>query len=387
MQHVNHNTSQIFTPVNADELERLLIISSYDRDKTQFLVNGFKQGFDIGYRNDKKVKLTALNLKFTIGNELELWNKVMKEVELKRYAGPFETIPFDDDFIQSPIGLVPKDSGTKTRLIFHLSYPKESGISVNARTPAEMTTVSYPDFDEAIKLCLKEGKFCYIGKSDFSAAFRHLPIKPEHWRYLVMKAKSPIDGKYYYFFDKCLPFGASVSCSHFQAFSDAISHIMKYLSKKSNVNYLDDFLFAAFKKLHCDEQLKTFLWLCEKIRFPVSADKTFWGARRLSFLGLLIDTAEQRVRIPEDKRIRAINMIMYVLNKVNKKITLRQLQKLCGFLNFLNKCVIPGRAFTRRLYAHGNKLSKPHHHLDVTREMRLDLELWLNFLLDEESAS
>ena len=33
----------------------------------------------------------------------------MKEVELKRVAGPFTDIPFDN-FIQSPIGLVPKQS-------------------------------------------------------------------------------------------------------------------------------------------------------------------------------------------------------------------------------------------------------------------------------------
>ena len=45
----------------------------------------------------------------------------MKEVKEGRYAGPFESIPFDS-YIQSPIGLVPKDGGKDTRLIFHLSY-------------------------------------------------------------------------------------------------------------------------------------------------------------------------------------------------------------------------------------------------------------------------
>ena len=47
----------------------------------------------------------------------------MKEIAEKRMAGPFEDIPFEH-FIQSPIGLVPKDGGKKTRLIFHLSYPR-----------------------------------------------------------------------------------------------------------------------------------------------------------------------------------------------------------------------------------------------------------------------
>ena len=54
--------------------------------------------------------------------EIILWNKVMKEVKEKRFAGPFKEIPFEH-FIQSPIGLVPKDGGKYYRLIFHLSYP------------------------------------------------------------------------------------------------------------------------------------------------------------------------------------------------------------------------------------------------------------------------
>ena len=80
----------------------------------------------------------------------------MKEVKERRYAGPFETIPFDN-YIQSPIGLVPKDNGTKTRLIFHLSFPRDpgKGSSVNGSTPKEFTSVSYPDFDDAVKLCIK----------------------------------------------------------------------------------------------------------------------------------------------------------------------------------------------------------------------------------------
>ena len=246
MDYSNSDLENIITPVDADQLESLLRISNYNREKARKLVKGFREGFDIGYRNNYKVQMTSPNLKLTIGSKTELWNKVMKEVKIKRFAGPFKSIPYYDskDYIQSPIGLVPKDNGTKTRLIFHLSYPRGTGTSVNARTPPELTSVQYPDFDEAVKLCIAEGKFCKIGKSDFSAAFRHLPIKKSQWRYLIMKAKSPKDGRYYYFVDKCLPFGASISCRLFQDFSDAVSHIVQYFTKKPNVNYLDDFLFC-----------------------------------------------------------------------------------------------------------------------------------------------
>ena len=113
---------------------------------------------------------TGPNLKLRVGSPIELWNKVMLEVQKARYAGPFNEPPFEY-YVQSPIGLVPKDKGKKTRLIFHLSYPR-NGDSVNSQIPKEVCSVSYPDFDEAVKMCLMAGKSCSVGKSD---SF------PEHW--------------------------------------------------------------------------------------------------------------------------------------------------------------------------------------------------------------
>ena len=145
------------------------------------------------------------------------------------------------------------------------------------------------------------------------SAFRNLGIKPEDWKYLVMKAVSPIDGKTYYFVDKCLPFGASISCSHFQRFSNAVKHIVQWKAKKSLVNYLDDYLFAALRKLLCNIQVKIFLEVCSEISFPVSLEKTFWASTKLPFLGLLIDTINQCVCIPVEKVKKAICLIDSIL--------------------------------------------------------------------------
>ena len=126
-----------------EEYEKLLLEHNYPKEQRQFLLNGCTKGFDIGYQGPKIRASKSDNIPFTIGNEAELWNKVMKEVKLGRYAGPFKDIPFDN-FIQSPIGLVPKDGGKKTQLIFHLSY--DFGIeeeSLNYFTPEELCSVKY----------------------------------------------------------------------------------------------------------------------------------------------------------------------------------------------------------------------------------------------------
>ena len=304
----------------------------------------------------------------------------MKEVELKRYAGPYEEIPFEY-FIQSPIGLVPKDNGKKTRLIFHLSYPRSGEkVSVNSGTPQELKSVQYASFDEAVKLCIIAGKACFAGKSDMSAAFRHFAIKKNFWKFLVMKAQHPTSNKVYYFVDKCMPFGAAISCSNFQRFSDAISHIVKVKTKgHENVNYLDDFFFVALIKSVCDQDIQTFLDICQRIKFPVSMEKTEWGMQLITFLGLLIDTVNQIISIPPLKINKAVQQIDSLLTK--SKTTLRVMQQLTGLLNFLGKAIVPGRAFTRRLYGHTAGLTKKNHHLNLTLEIKADLTMWRTFLL------
>ena len=204
----NFDLESIVTPVKVDIYERLLREAHFDSAKTEYLVNGFKEGFDLEYKGDRKICRTAPNLKLNVGSHTKLWNKVMKEVDKKRYAGPFESIPFKH-FIQSPIGLVPKDQGKDTRLIFHLSYPK-TGKSVNSETDREKCKVVYPDFNKAIQLCVRVGaNACIIntedyqpifaGKSDMKSAFRNVPISKRDFMLLIMKAKNPKDGKIYFF--------------------------------------------------------------------------------------------------------------------------------------------------------------------------------------------
>ena len=179
LYYENFDLDNVVTPVDVSRFESLMIELNYDSEKTKFLVDGFTNGFDISYRGDENVKLTVPNLKFKeLGDSVTLWNKVMKEVKVKRYAGPFTVIPFDN-YIQSPIGFVSKDGGRDTRLIFHLSYPRNVNPpkSLNANTPKELCSVKYPDFNRAIQLCIEAGVGCKILKSDMKSAFHNLGIK------------------------------------------------------------------------------------------------------------------------------------------------------------------------------------------------------------------
>ena len=127
-----------------------------------------------------------------------MWNKIMVEVKAGHYAGPFKDKPPFKFYVQSPVGLVPKDKGRKTRLIFHLSYPK-TGHSVNSGIPKSKTSVKYPDFTEAIKLCMAAGVTVNCTKSDMSMAFRNIPLSPHTWSLLVIKISYPVSKEVMYF--------------------------------------------------------------------------------------------------------------------------------------------------------------------------------------------
>ena len=147
----------IMTPLNVRVYEKLLMESQYPIEKTKFLVNGFTQGFDIGYRGPVDRIHESKNIPLRVGSHIEMWNKVTKEVKLHRFAGAFkkENLPFKH-YVQSPIGLVPK-AGNKTQLIFHLSFDfgvEEGDKSINFHTPNSLCTVRYNDLDAAIKSCL-----------------------------------------------------------------------------------------------------------------------------------------------------------------------------------------------------------------------------------------
>ena len=376
--------TNIITPVKADILEELLIESNYDKVETQFLVEGFRHGFDIGYRGPEKRRDLSDNIPIRVGTKEDMWEKIMKEVKEKRFAGPFEEIPYQN-FIQSPIGLVPK-AGGKTRLIFHLSYQfRSKNGSLNENTPKEWCSVKYNDIDCAVTLSFLQGgatKQVFYAKMDISSAFRLVPLKSSCWNWLILKCVHPRMGKIVYFFDKCLPFGASISCSHFQRVSNGLRHIVEFKAgiPKSITNYLDDFLYIAFALRTCNFLTKTFMDVCFQLGIPVAAEKTVWGTRIIVFLGILLDGQFFRLSIPEEKRIKATNQLNKFVTR--RKATVKEIQQLTGLLNFLTRAIYIGQTFTRRMYAKcsGKTNLKPYHHINLDPEFKEDCKVWLKFL-------
>ena len=394
----NAELFNIVTPLNVDNYERMLIDTNYPKAEREFLVKGFRRGFPIGYQGPVDRRDSSRNIPFTVGNKQDMWDKLLKETRLGRVAGPFYEIPFDKSYVQSPIGLVPK-AGDKTRLIFHLSYDFPEGHkSINFWTPEDLCKVKYNDLDHAVRNSLKllkkghQSRKLFYAKTDLLSAFRILPNFPGDRKFLIMKAEHPqIKGKYFFFIDKNISFGASISCSHFQRVSESLRHLVQATTGRTNqvTNYLDDFLFVADTEEECNWMVSKFIEICDHIGFPVSEEKTVMATNRLVFLGILLDGISHTLAVPEDKRLTVLEMVKNFTDR--KKATVHELQKLSGHLNFLNRAIVPGRAFTRRMYAKfaGKQFEKlkSHHHIRLDKEFKGDCYVWSQFLENQKSVN
>ena len=184
-------------------------------------------------------------------------------------------------------------------------------------------------------------EYLFLGKTDVQSAFCLLCLNKASWRWLVMKARHPVTSRWQYFVDKCLPFGASISCALFQRFSDTLKYLIQFRTAMDTINNcLDDFLFIAATILLCNFLIREFLDMCHELGVPIADNKTEWASIRIVFLGILLDGQFMIMIIPEEKRLRAIAQLSSFLNC--KKATVKDLQSLCRFLNFLNKAVVPG---------------------------------------------
>ena len=364
------------SPVKLNEI--LPLLNEYPKKSSaKILIEGFTNGFKLGYSGNR-ISRESPNLKSINDNPKAAFDKINKEVNLNRIAGPFISKPLPN-LIVSPIGLVPKAEPGKFRLIQHLSHPL--GGSVNDGIDRSMCYVHYTNFDDAVKLVVGAGKGALMAKTDIESAFRLLPVHPSDFHLLGMK----LDNLYYV--DKALPMGASCSPALFETFSTFLEWVVKKeIGIDSICHYADDFLLVSSNsRLSCSHALLKFKEICHRLGVPLAEDKTVGPTSNIVFLGLQIDSELMTISIPLVKITAIIDKIKDALKM--SKITLRQIQSLIGSLSFVCKAISPGRAFLRRLIDLTRGVTKPWFKIRLTAGAKSDLNMWLVFLRDFNGVS
>lgn len=364
------------TPVKLHALCPLL--EAYPQQAAaRYLKDGFTFGFPIPFTG-LRVAMDSGNLKSARERPDVVAAKIQKELAAGRIAGPFTAPPMPNLRV-SPLGVVPKKTPGEYRLIHHLSYPR--GSSVNDAIPPELCTVKYASFDHAVGLVRACGADALMAKSDIQSAFRLLPVHPNDFCLLGFK----FNGAWYV--DKAMPMGCAVACAAFEAFSTFLEWATKVRANTSHVtHYLDDFLFVGpSNSPACGEHLTAFQTLADELGVPLAQDKTEGPTTRLCYLGIQLDSVAGTSSLPDDKLLALQALI--TMMRARAKCTLKELQSLVGHLNFACRVVTPGRAFCARLARALAGANAPHHRIRVTKGMKEDLKVWLEFLANYNGVS
>ena len=348
-----------------------MLLRGYSQAST--IVRGFTHGFSLHYQGP----CHSLELRNSVSAHRHssfLDNYIISELHQGRIAGPFNSPPFSH-FVVSPIAVVPKKAPGTFRVIHDLSQPKPG--SVNSFIPDSSARVQYETFDNVVNLVLSHGTACLLAKCDVKEGFRNLPVSPSDYHLLGFK----FNNMYYY--DKVIPMGARSSCNIFEQFSTSLQWVVNSVYNFHSVTHiLDDFIFVGPRdSSECMRGLKAFLCLANFIGLPIKSSKTIYPSTQVTVHGIFLDTQLMTATIPQDKIDKALSLIRLFTD--TNVLSLRQLQSLCGLLNFCCKCIKPGRAFLRRLWdllIHHSSGDKSSLHIKLTSDALQDLRVWSIFL-------
>ena len=360
------------SPLRIDVLE--LELADYpDREFADYLIDSFKQGFDTLLSEKPTTTVICKNLKSTQKFPEDVDLLVQAELDKGYVIGPFTESPYSVYRI-NPIGIVEGKYSRKKRLIIDMSAPHNSPEhpSLNSLIDKETCSLSYVKIDDAVDIIKKLGPGAWLCKADMTDAFKMINIHPDLWHLHGLKWKENI------YFSTRLVFGSRSSPRLFDYLSKTIVWIAKKYGIQHILALLDDFLTISV--LHEDglRCMSLLTMIFRRLGLPLSPHKTMGPYQCIEYLGIILDTILMEARLPQDKVQRIADIIGSVSNR--RKITKRQLLSLLGHLTFAMRIIQPGRSFVSYLLGLAHSVKELHHRIQLTKDCRLELSMWENFL-------
>ena len=143
-------------------------------------------------------------------------------------------------------------------------------------------------------------------------------------------------------------------------------------------HYLDDFVVLGPPgSEECAEHLQILQRVCYNLGVPLAPEKQEGPSTCITFLGIVIDTHRQELRLPREK----LERILATLTEWEKRksCTRRELESLIGTLQHACTVIRPGRTFLRNAIPLLKMAKQQHHHIRLSVEIRSDLAWWKLF--------
>ncbi len=296
-----------------------------------------------------------------------------KETKLGAILGPFVQNPLSGPLHLSPLNTVPKKGSSERRVIVDLSYPQ--GIAVNDAISkdiyeGEPVHLEYPSVDNLAARIRDLGPDCLLFKRDMRRAYRQIPVCPGDLDCLGISWQGQI------YVDRVLPFGLRSAAMICQRVTTAVCHVVSQAGFDI-INYLDDF-GGAQPAENANAAFDTLGSVLYELGLQEAPEKAQAPSPNMEFLGVLFDVKKMEMRITPE-RLNELSALLDRWASANTA-TRKELESLIGKLQFVAKCVKPGRLYISRLLAVLRALPKCKRPFRITREAKKDIKWWRMFL-------
>lgn len=358
------------TKWNLDLLESLL--QGYDDIE---VVEWLRYGWPIDRAHDYPDPVIHItNHKSALQHPEIIDQYIAKEIKLGAMFGLFLTIPWDSRVGINPLQTrLKRNSLTNRRVIQNLSWPPSGG-SVNDGIPSgtyldQPMKLRYPSVDTLAERISEIEGLALIYGFDMNRAYRQLSLDPSDYPLMGMYWKG------FFFWDCNSPMGLRTAAIFCQRTTNSI----RFIHNQNGywlMNYQDDLNSAEPEAIVWDS-FRSLQRLLDNLNIELSEDKTIEPTTCAEVLGVWFDTELKIMAVTPDR----IKDTLHTLEQWRFKVSAskRELQSMIGKLQFISKCVRPGRVFISRLL---NQLSRMHHldQCDIPQEVRADLRWWYTFL-------
>ena len=271
------------------------LVNHPDQEYRRYIVSGLREDFRVGFNYNRLegCKRSTSNMVSTMQKPEVVRDYLSKECAEGRVLGPLPPELFPSVQI-SRIGVIPKGSTGKWRLIDDLSAPE--GFSVNDNIDETLCSLSYISVEDAVQETMEKGQGSQLAKVDIQSAYRTIPVHPEDWNLLGMAWDKSL------FIDTTLPFGLRSAPKIFTAVADAAEWIARQQGVTTILHYVDNFLVIGHPdSTECMANVTLLLSVFEQLGIPVAADKLVGPCQVIIFLGIELDTIQGITRLPSHK--------------------------------------------------------------------------------------
>ena len=242
------------------------------------------------------------------------------------------------------VSAVPKgDNGH--RVIHNLSYPYD-GRAINDQQ--SYVKFKYATSDDAVEQTRLKGRGCFYARVDASAYYEQFSVDPADWHLAAFvwdfgDGQGPVE-----LWPTRLMFGLRNAPEVAHRVTMAIVRAMQRRGF-SIIAIMDDFLIVEETEAECRAAYSALLGLLAEIGITVNTKphKTHGPRQSVTFVGVLFDSVSFTASLDAAKLAKAVALLHAFEGR--RRASVKEVQSLLGYLNWICRVVYGGRTFLHRM--------------------------------------